>query len=89
MDKNGRKKYNFDNPAEFGYEPIETHMVDDQPISTSHDVPQGDSFMQDVTHLDSHGNSFATRFRDPSSIMTMLQNMQLRQDEHYEEYYRR
>lgn len=53
-------------------------MVDDQPIGTSNDVPQGDACIQDVTHEDDYGNSFGVGFGDPSSIMTMLQNMQLR-----------
>lgn len=60
-------------------------MVDDQPIGTSHNGPQGDAFMQDDAHENTHGNNFSADFSDPPSIMTMLQNMQLRQDERYEE----
>lgn len=85
MGKNGRKIYNFDDPVEFGDDVTETHMDVDQTIGTSHDVPEGDAFMQDVTHGEAHCNTFGVGFGDPSSIMTMLQNMQSRQDEHYEE----
>lgn len=89
MDKNGRKMYNFDDLAEFGDVVAETHMVDDQPIGTSHDVLKGDDFMQDSTHEDAHDNRVGARFSDLSSIMTMQQNMQLRQDNNYEEDRRR
>lgn len=64
-------------------------MVDDQPIDASHGVLQGDTFMQDIDHEDGQGNIFSVGYGDPSSIMTMLQNMQVRQDERYEEDYRR
>lgn len=60
-------------------------MVDDQPIGASHGVPQGDAFMQDVDHDDGQGNIFSVEYGDQSSIITMLQNMENRQDERYEE----
>lgn len=85
MGKNDIKIYNFDDPAEFDDDASKTHVVNDQPIGISHDVSQGDAFMQDATHEDAHGNNFSAGFGDLSSIMTMLQNMQLRQDENYEE----
>lgn len=65
--KNGMNIYNFDDPTEFGDEVVETHMIDDQPIDTSHDVPEGDAFMHDAAHGDAHGNSFGFGFGDPSS----------------------
>lgn len=64
-------------------------MVDDQPIGTSHDVSEGGNVMQDANHENAHGNNFGAGFGDLSSIMTMLQNMQLRLDECYEEDCRR
>lgn len=39
--------------------------------------------MQYAPHVDAHGSNFGTGFADTSSIMTMLQNMQLRQDKRY------
>lgn len=89
MGKNCRKIYNFDDPAEFGDDDTMKHMVDDQPIGTSHGIHEGGDFMQDVTHEDAPGNSFGVGFGNPSSIMTMLKNIQLRQDERYEEDCRR
>lgn len=59
VSKKGRKIYNFDDPAEFGDEAAETHMVDDQPIGASHGVPQGDMFMQDDDHEDGQGTDLA------------------------------
>lgn len=67
VSKNGRKIYNFDDPAEFGDEVIETHVADDQPIGDSHDVPQGDAFMQDADHEDGQGNKFSAGYRGGSS----------------------
>lgn len=60
-------------------------MDDEQPMGASHDVPDGDVVIQDAPCGDSHGNAFGTGFGDTSSIMTMLKNMQLRQDERYVE----
>lgn len=80
MGKNGRKIYNLDDPAEFGDDADETHVVDDQQISTSHDVPQGYAFIQNVTHEDAHGNNFSVGFGDSYSIMALLQNMQFMKD---------
>lgn len=87
--KSGRKMYNFDDPTEFVDATTEQHVVDDQPIGISHGVPQGDAFMQDVEHEDGQGNRFRVEYGDQASIMYMLQNMQLRQDERYEEDCRR
>lgn len=89
MGKDGRKIYNYDGLAEFGDDATKTDMVDDKPVGTSHDALEGDAFMKDATHGYDHGNRFGVGFGDPSSSMTMLQNMQLRQDEHYEEDCRR
>lgn len=55
MGKNGRKIYNFDDPAEFSDDAVEAHMDDEQPIGASHDVLEGDVVMQDITHEDAHG----------------------------------
>lgn len=60
-------------------------MDDEQPIHTSNHVSKGDVIMQDAPHANAHGNTFGTGFGDTSSIMTMLQNMQLWQDEWYVE----
>lgn len=75
--KNGRKIYNFDDPLEFSDDTTKAHTDNEQPIGASHDVLEGDVDMHDATHGDAHGNT--------SSIMTMLQNMMLRQVERYEE----
>lgn len=80
MGKNGKKIYNFNNLAEFGDNDAKD-MADDQLISTSHVVPKGGDFMQYVTHEDVYGNNFGYGFGDSYSIMIMLQNMQVRQDE--------
>lgn len=55
MGKNGRKMYNFDDCAEFSVDVVETHMDDEKPIGTSHDVPGGDVVMQDATIGEAHG----------------------------------
>lgn len=78
ISKNGRKIYNFDDPAKFGDDVIEAHMDDEQPIGAPRVVHRGDVVMQDVPHGDAHASSFGIGFGDTSSIMTMLQNMQLR-----------
>lgn len=75
MGKNGRKIYNFDDPTEFGDDDVEAHMDDEQPISASHDVPEGGGVMRDVSHGYAHGNIFGIGFGDTSSIMTMRHSM--------------
>lgn len=70
MGKNDRKIYNFHDPAEFEDAAVETRMVDDQPIGTSHDVPEGNAFLQDATHGDAHGNTFGAGFGDPICFRT-------------------
>lgn len=74
MGKNGKKIYNFDDLAKFDDATAKAHMDDKQPIGASHDVPEGDVVIQDVTHGDGHGNTFGVGFGDTSSIVTMLQN---------------
>lgn len=56
-------------------------------MGVPHDVPKVDAVMQDAPHVDAHGSNFGTGFGgvDMSSIMIMLYNMQLRQDERYVE----
>ena len=83
--KNDRKIYNFDDPAEFGDDDAKGHMDDEKPIGPSHGVHKGDVVMQDAPHVYAHGSNFGTCFTDTSSIMTMLQNMQFRQDKRYME----
>lgn len=41
--------------------------------------------MQGVGHADGQDNKFSVGYGDSSSIITMLQNMLVRQDDHYEE----
>lgn len=89
MGNNGRKIYNFEDPAEFDVAAAEAHMDDEQPMGASLEVLEGDVVMQDAPYGDTHGNTFGTGFGDTSSIMTMLQNMQVRQYERYEEDCRR
>lgn len=89
MGKNGRKTYNFDDPALFGDDAAEADLDDEQPIGTSHGVSKGDVVFQDATHGDAHGNNFGVVFGDTSSITNMLQNTQLGKDERYEEDSRR
>lgn len=72
MGKNGRKSYNFDDPAEFGDDVTEGHMDDEQPIGAFDDIIEGDVVMQYAPHGDAHDNTFGARFGDTSSIMTML-----------------
>lgn len=72
--KNGRKTYNFDDPAEFGDNAVEAHVDDEHHMGVPHDVPEGNAVTQDAPHEDNHG----TGFGDTYSIMTMLQNMQLK-----------
>lgn len=84
--KNGKKIYNFDDLVECGDLIDEAHMDDEQPMGVPHDVPGGDVVMQDSPHGYAHGSDFGTGYGDTSSIMTMLQNMQLRKNERYVEY---
>lgn len=81
--KNSRKVYKFDDSAEFGDDAAEAHVDDEQHMRVPHDVPKGDGAFQDAPHVDAHRSNFGTGFYgvDTSSIMTMLQNMQLRHDE--------
>lgn len=62
-------------------------MDDEKHMDIPHYVPEGDVVIKYVPHLDAHGSNFGTGFGGvhTSSIMTMLQNMQLRQDERYVE----
>lgn len=55
-------------------------MDGEQPMGVPNDVPGGDTIMQDDPHVDAHASNFGTGFDgvDTSSIMIMLQNMQLR-----------
>lgn len=53
-------------------------------MGAPYDVLEGDVVMQDA-----YGSAFGTGFSDISSIMTKLQNMQLRKDERYVEDCRR
>ena len=41
--------------------------------------------MHDAPHGDDHGASFGTNYVDIVSIVTMLHDMQLKQDERYDE----
>lgn len=83
--KNDKKIYNFDDPTEFGDDAAKAHMDDEEDMGVPHDLPEGDAVMQDAPHGDDHDTSFGTSFADTSFIMTMLQNIQLRQDERYVE----
>lgn len=49
------------------------------------DVPEKDVMMHDASLGDDHGAGFGTSSADNASIMTMLQDMQMRQDERYVE----
>ncbi|CAI8584050.1 unnamed protein product [Vicia faba] len=87
--KNGKKMYNFNGPVEFVNSTAELHMVDDQPISASHDASQVDTDMHDTGHGDDQGSGIGVEYGNRSSIITMLQNMQVKQDELYKEDYHR
>lgn len=54
-------------------------------MGVSHDVPEGDVVMQDAPNGNNHGTCFGLSFVDTCFIMTMLHNMQLRQDKRYVE----
>lgn len=46
-----------------------------------HDVSEGDVVMYDAPHGYDHGVGYGTSYVDIVSIMTMLHDMQLKQDE--------
>lgn len=83
LSKHGRKVYHFDDPIECGDDAAEAHMDGEQPMGVHHDVTEGDVVMHDVPRGDDHGGGFGTNYANTTSIMTMLQDMQMRQDERY------
>jgi hypothetical protein len=54
-------------------------------MGVHHDVTEGDAVMHDAPRGDDHGACFGTNYVDTTSIMTMLQVIQMRQDERYVE----
>lgn len=78
LSKHGRKVYNFDDPIEYGDNIIEAHMDDDKPIGVHHYITEGDVVMHDAPCGEDHGAGFGTNYDDTTSIMTMLQDMQMR-----------
>lgn len=57
----------------------------DEPMGVYHDGTKGDVIMHDAPRGDDHGACFGTNYNDTAFIMTMLQDMQMKQDERYDE----
>lgn len=78
LSKHGRKVYNFDDPIEYGDDAAEAHMDHEQPMEVHHDGTEGDAVMHDAPRGDDYGANFSIDYADTTSIMTMLQDMQMK-----------
>lgn len=62
VSKNGKKNYNFDDPAGFFDATAKAHMVADQPNGARHGVPLNYADMQGVDHEDGQGSRAGAEF---------------------------
>lgn len=85
LSKHDKNVYNFDDPIECDDDTPKVHMDDEQPMGVHHDVIEGDVAMHDASRGYDHGAGFGTNYADTTSIITMLQDMQMKQDERYAE----
>lgn len=83
LSKHGMKVYTFDDHVKCGDDAAKACMDDEQPIRVQHDVTEGGVIMHDVPHGDDNGDGFGIGYVNIASIMSMLQKMQMRQDERY------
>lgn len=90
--KNSKRIYYFDDPTAFEGEDEEekcVHMVDEKHIGDNQNPPEGDAMMHDASVGDDHATGYDANSADTTSIITMLQNMQVQQDESYTDECRR
>lgn len=83
--KNAKRIYNFDSLAAFEDEGEEEgiHIEDGHHIGDHQNIHEEDAMMHDAPVEDHHGVGSGANSADIATIITMLQNMQVQQDECY------
>lgn len=89
--KNAIRVYNFDDPADFKDEGEEegVHMEDEHHTGNKKNLNEEDAMMHDAPVGDYHGAGSGANFADNATIINMLQNMQVQQDQRYADECRR